>query len=291
MRLEESAVYELDMKPEDTSTLLAPYDLLISVDGHIRIEIGRFSLTALPRIQLIANAVDECLVRIGSFCEVAHGSKIIVGGQHRNEALFNYTFGLQAKVFKAFVPPAASHLVTSIDAAPLHIGDNVLVSAGVTILSGIDIGSGTVIGASSLVSGNCEAGSIYAGVPARLIRQRFSPEMQELYRRVRLPDVMAHCLPDLPLLLDRLGRGEIELAEYLASVAFLPVRPVVHLSAGMAADSTLHIRSPVGYALGDEMISDPAKIELLDAYFAQMKVQEAAKIRWTPDIFHTIGLY
>ena len=50
------------------------------------------------------------------------------------------------------------------------IHDEVWIGANVTILPGVTIGKCTVIGAGSVVSKNLDAFSVYAGVPAKKIR-------------------------------------------------------------------------------------------------------------------------
>lgn len=52
----------------------------------------------------------------------------------------------------------------------IHIEDEVWIGANVTILPGVTIGRCSVIGAGSVVSKDVEPYSIYAGIPARKIR-------------------------------------------------------------------------------------------------------------------------
>ena len=54
--------------------------------------------------------------------------------------------------------------------APIHIGDGCWIGGNVTILPGVSIGEGTVVAAGAVVTKNCEANSIYAGVPAKKIK-------------------------------------------------------------------------------------------------------------------------
>ena len=50
--------------------------------------------------------------------------------------------------------------------APIYIGKGVWIGANVTILPGVTIGDGCIIAAGAVVNKNCEANSLYAGVPA-----------------------------------------------------------------------------------------------------------------------------
>lgn len=54
--------------------------------------------------------------------------------------------------------------------APVHIGKNVWVGSGATILPGTEIGDNAVIGAGSVVTKNIPANMIAAGSPAKIIR-------------------------------------------------------------------------------------------------------------------------
>lgn len=60
--------------------------------------------------------------------------------------------------------------------AAVVIQDDVWTGANVTILKGVTIGRGSVIAAGSVVTKSCPPYSIIGGVPARLIKMRFTPE-------------------------------------------------------------------------------------------------------------------
>lgn len=55
--------------------------------------------------------------------------------------------------------------------ADVFIGDDVFFGNDVKVLKGVSIHSGSVIGSGSIVTSDVPAGSLYAGVPARLIRR------------------------------------------------------------------------------------------------------------------------
>lgn len=54
--------------------------------------------------------------------------------------------------------------------APIKIGKNVWLGAGTTVLKGVTIGENTVVGAMSLVTRDLDSNAVYAGVPAKIIK-------------------------------------------------------------------------------------------------------------------------
>lgn len=54
---------------------------------------------------------------------------------------------------------------------PIHIGHNVWIGAGATILPGVTIGDNAVIGAASVVTKDVAPDTIVAGNPARIVRR------------------------------------------------------------------------------------------------------------------------
>jgi acetyltransferase-like isoleucine patch superfamily enzyme len=55
---------------------------------------------------------------------------------------------------------------------PTRIGRDVWIGANAVVLGGVVVGDGAVIAAGAVVSRDVEAGSIVAGVPARMVRTR-----------------------------------------------------------------------------------------------------------------------
>ena len=110
---------------------------------------------------------DGTTLQVGSFCSIATGVTIILGGDHRTDWITTYPFPV--------VRPSA-------EAIPGHprtkgnviIGHDVWLGTNVTILSGVRIGNGAVVGACSVVTRDVDPYAIVAGNPAKLIRKRFS---------------------------------------------------------------------------------------------------------------------
>lgn len=61
---------------------------------------------------------------------------------------------------------------TNVDHRPVRIGRHCIVGSGTVILPGVIMEEGSAVGALSLVTHNCDAFGIYAGTPARFIKER-----------------------------------------------------------------------------------------------------------------------
>lgn len=59
--------------------------------------------------------------------------------------------------------------------APVIIEDDVWTGANVTILKGVTIGRGSVVAAGAVVTKSCPPYSIIGGVPAKVLKMRFTP--------------------------------------------------------------------------------------------------------------------
>lgn len=108
-------------------------------------------------------------LNIGNFCAFGENIKIILSNHDYDYASIQYT--LYNKYFKGYPNEKKSGKV--------YIGSDVWIGDDVIILPNIKIGNGVCIGAGSVITKDVEDYAIVAGVPAKLIKYRFSKEERE----------------------------------------------------------------------------------------------------------------
>jgi acetyltransferase-like isoleucine patch superfamily enzyme len=101
-------------------------------------------------------------VDIGKYCAIGFDVAIISAEHLMTHA--NIQYRLQDR----------SGFVSLDNSRPVTVGNNVWIGDRATILSGVNVGNGAVIGACSVVTKDVPPFSVVAGVPARVIRRRFS---------------------------------------------------------------------------------------------------------------------
>jgi chloramphenicol O-acetyltransferase type B len=135
--------------------------------GNSRIEIGRF--TYGTEHMVVREWNEGARLTIGSFCSIAMGLKVFLGGNHRVDWCTTFPFG---HVFADQLggQGITGHPQTKGDVV---VGNDVWIGEGVTIQSGVTIGDGAVIAGGAVVTRTVPAYEIWGGNPARLIRARF----------------------------------------------------------------------------------------------------------------------
>lgn len=109
------------------------------------------------------------------------GDKVIFGpnptiitGDHRIDVIGKYIIDSHDKLIE--------------NDAPVIIEDDVWTGANITILKGVTIGRGSVIAAGAVVNKSCPPYSIIGGVPAKVLKYRFSIEEVLKHERLLYPE-------------------------------------------------------------------------------------------------------
>lgn len=109
-------------------------------------------------------SLENCIV--GKYCSISEGVKI-------NPTEHNLSL-------KTTHPIAGDSGHYGLKSKKVIIGNDVLISMNSIILSGVKIGNGAVIGAGAVVTKDVPPYAIVGGIPAKIIRKRFSDD--EIYR-------------------------------------------------------------------------------------------------------------
>ncbi len=129
---------------------------------YAKYEVGEWTYGS-PKVYSFAGLAK---LKIGRFCSLADGVKIILDGEHRIDWVSTYPFSVMFKDASGF----KGHPATKGDVV---IGNDVWIGTEALVLSGIRIQDGAVVAARSVVTKDVAPYSIVAGNPARHIRYRF----------------------------------------------------------------------------------------------------------------------
>jgi len=144
-------------------------------------------------------------VRIDDFCVLSAGAGGICVGDHVHIAVYSSLIGAgritlsdfcnissRVSVYSssddysgaAMTNPTVPVEYTCVTHAEVYMDKHVIVGSGSVILPGIRLEEGVAVGALSLVNKNCEAFGIYAGNPAKRIKER-RRDLLEIEQRLK----------------------------------------------------------------------------------------------------------
>lgn len=114
---------------------------------------------------------------IGKFCSIACGVKFLFNcANHTLKSLSTYTFSLFYEDWELEKSNVASAWDNKGD---IVIGNDVWIGLEAVILAGVKIGDGAIIGTRAVVTKDVPPYSIVGGIPAKVIRKRYSPDIIE----------------------------------------------------------------------------------------------------------------
>jgi phosphonate metabolism protein (transferase hexapeptide repeat family) len=128
--------------------------------------------------------VSDCNViytTIGKFCSIAAASRLNPGNHPLDRpALHHFTYRSASYELgdddAAFFDWRREHRVV--------LGHDVWIGHGAVVLPGVTIGTGAVLGAGAVASKDIPPFAIAVGVPAKIVRYRFAPEIVERLLRL-----------------------------------------------------------------------------------------------------------
>lgn len=109
-------------------------------------------------------------VQIGNYCSIAENVVFLLSGEHNINAISTFPF-MEKFCGEKRVAGSKGDII---------VEDDVWIGYGTTIMSGVKIGKGSVVAAGSVVTKDIPAYAIVGGVPAKIIKYRFTEEIREL---------------------------------------------------------------------------------------------------------------
>ena len=118
---------------------------------------------------------------IGNYCSIGPNVLFLLGSDHYQNTITTYP--LKVKKLKILSKEA-------ITKGNIEIGDDVWIGANVIINSGVTIGKGAIVAAGAVVIKNVEPYSIVGGIPAKIIKYRFSNDIIEKMLSLDLVNIL-----------------------------------------------------------------------------------------------------
>lgn len=138
------------------------------------IKVGKGTYGRIDAYDFDHKGNPDVALYIGNYCSIARNVSFLLAGEHPLNNVSTFPFDT---IYGSGVP-------TSISKGPIRIDDDVWIGHGAIILSGVHIGQGAVIAAGAVVNKDVAPYAIVGGVPAKIIRYRFSDEIISVLMKI-----------------------------------------------------------------------------------------------------------
>ncbi|MGZ1074383.1 CatB-related O-acetyltransferase [Streptococcus thermophilus] len=162
------------------------------------VEVGRCTY---GRIDIRSHTKN--MLKIGNFCSISDKVTFMLGLDHPTNLISTYPF--KNYFFNG---------ISAISKGDIVLDDDVWIGYNVTILSGVHIGQGAIVAAGAVVTKDVPPYAIIGGVPDKIIKYRFSPNVIEQLLQLdysQLTDKLIHDHKnELSMPIDHMSPQEIE---------------------------------------------------------------------------------
>lgn len=142
---------------------------------------------------------EAIYAEIGKFCAVARHSRLNAL-EHPIERVTQHKLSYRPNEYFRFLGIDRTFRERR-RAKTVRLGHDVWIGHGAVVMPGVSIGNGAVVGANAVVTRDVPPFAIAAGVPARVLRPRFTPEIAARVERLQWwdwpHDRLAEAIPDM----------------------------------------------------------------------------------------------
>ena len=139
------------------------YTVAVNCFDMNKVTVGKYTYGGIEILDFDTSSKLE----IGNFCSIAPNVFFCLGADHMINTISSYPFKVKVLGEKS----------EAISKGDIIISDDVWLGYGVKIMSGVKIGQGAVIAAGAVVTKDIPPYAIAGGVPAKVIKYRFSEEI------------------------------------------------------------------------------------------------------------------
>lgn len=155
-----------------------PHNLTEAGDKEFPVNVVRVGNGSygMLNIQSLFEQEGEKLI-IGNYVSIAPGVQFLLGVNHQTKTLTTYP------LYSRLIEPSNKDALNN---GPIVIQDEVWIGTDAIIMSGVTIGKGAMVAAGAVVTKNVPSYAIVGGVPAKIIRYKYSEEIIKILEPIYL---------------------------------------------------------------------------------------------------------